>query len=187
MRANAATRLLLALALVSLCVVAPRRSVARIQEQPPSSAKQSSPPGPAEDLAKETREAAGEEEENATLKHSSMVLKLARAAGISPHTAHMAAFAFNFALIIFLIYWLGRKSIPQMFRDRTASIQKALQEARSASQDANRRLADIESRLQKLDGEISQMQGVAEKEAAEEERRIQKASEEESEKIISTA
>ena len=187
MRAKVAVRVVVVLAFLSLAV-SPRWIPARAQEQSSESQAQPSHPGPAAELAKETREAAGEEEEeNGNLKHSSMVLKLARATGISPHTAHMAAFAFNFALIIFLVYWVSRKSVPQMLRNRTASIQKALEEARAASQDANRRLADIESRLKKLDGEISQMQATAEKEAAEEDLRIQKAAEEDSEKIVSAA
>jgi len=62
-----------------------------------------------------------------------------------------------------------------MFHNRTASIQQALQEARAASQDANRRLADIETRLRQLDVEIGRMQSTAESEAAGEEARIQKA------------
>jgi F-type H+-transporting ATPase subunit b len=186
MRAKAPVRVVVVLALLSLAV-SPRWIPARAQEQSSESQAQPSHPGPAAELAKGTREAAGEEEENGNLKHSSMVLKLARATGMSPHTAHMAAFAFNFALIIFLVYWVSRKSVPQMLRNRTASIQKALEEARAASQDANRRLADIESRLKKLDGEISQMQATAEKEASEEDLRIQKAAEEDSEKIVSAA
>jgi F-type H+-transporting ATPase subunit b len=186
MRAKWSVRVLVVLAILSF-VVSPRWTLALVQEQSSEGKAQPSHPGPAAELAKETREAAGEEEENATLKHSPMVAKLARATGMSLHAAHLAAFAFNFALIIFLIYWFSRKSVPQMLRNRTAAIQQALEEARAASQDANRRLTDIEARLQKLDGEISQMRGVAEKEAAEEELRIQKAAEEDAEKIILAA
>jgi len=174
------------LALLSVAV-SPQWIFAQEQQQSSESQAEPAHPGLGAALAKETREAAGEEEENSNLKHSSMVQRLGRIAGLSPHQAHMAAFAFNFALVIFLVYWFGRKSVPQMLRDRTASIQKALEEARAASQDANRRLAEIESRLQKLDGEISQMQATAEKEAAEEELRIQKAAEEDGEKIIAAA
>ena len=51
---------------------------------------------------------------------------------------------------------LGRKkNLPAVFRNRTASIQQAMAEARAASEDANRRLADIESRLSRLDSEIA--------------------------------
>ncbi len=47
-----------------------------------------------------------------------------------------------------------------------------------ASEEARRRLADIESRLMKLDGEIGMMRDAAEKEGAAEEARIQAAAEE---------
>ena len=63
-----------------------------------------------------------------------------------------------------------------MFRNRTASIQKAMQEARQASEEANRRLAEIEARLSRLD--VGNRQGCgerAEKEAAAEEARIKAA------------
>jgi F-type H+-transporting ATPase subunit b len=74
-----------------------------------------------------------------------------------------------------------------MFRNRTASIQQALQEARAASQDANRRLADIETRLRQLDVEIGRMQSTAESEAAGEEARIQKAAEDDVRKVVAAA
>jgi F-type H+-transporting ATPase subunit b len=74
-----------------------------------------------------------------------------------------------------------------MFRGRTASIQQALQEARAASQDANRRLGDIENRLRQLDVEIGRMQSAAEGEAAAEEARIQKAAEDDVRKVVQTA
>ncbi len=74
-----------------------------------------------------------------------------------------------------------------MFRNRSASIQQALEEARAASQDANRRLADIENRLRQLDVEIGQMQAAAEKEADAEEVRIQKAAEDDIRKWSSAA
>jgi F-type H+-transporting ATPase subunit b len=74
-----------------------------------------------------------------------------------------------------------------MFRDRTAGIQRALEEARSASQDANRRLSDIENRLRQLDVEIGRMQASSEKEAEAEEIRIQKAAEEDIRKVVLAA
>src|SRR6202790_2693789 len=77
--------------------------------------------------------------------------------------------------------------LPAMFRNRSQSIQRALEEARAASQDANRRLADIETRLRQLDVEIGQMQASAEKEADAEEIRIQKAAEEDIRKVVLAA
>ena len=62
-----------------------------------------------------------------------------------------------------------------------------MEEARAASQDANRRLADIENRLRQLDVEIGHMQATAEKEAEAEEVRIQKAAEEDIRKVVLAA
>jgi len=93
----------------------------------------------------------------------------------------------NFAIVAVIIIWAARKFLPGIFRSRTASIQQALEEARSASQDANRRLSDIENRLRQLDVEIGRMQVTAESEAAAEEVRIQKIAEEEIRKVALAA
>jgi F-type H+-transporting ATPase subunit b len=74
-----------------------------------------------------------------------------------------------------------------MFRGRTATIQKSLEEARAASADANRRLAEIESRLQHLGEEISQMNSTAESSAAAEDERIKAAAEEDARRIVESA
>ena len=138
-------------------------------------------------LAEETREAEGEEEENANLKHSSMVQKLANITGLNVHQAHLLALGLNFAIVAILIIWLVRKNVPGILRSRNESIQKALEEARAASQDAARRLGDIENRLRQMDVEIGRMQASAEKEAEGEEARIQKAAEEELRKVVQAA
>ncbi len=62
-----------------------------------------------------------------------------------------------------------------------------MEEARKASEDANRRLAEIEARLSRLDAEISGMRDAAEKEAAAEEARIKAAAEEDARKIVESA
>jgi F-type H+-transporting ATPase subunit b len=140
------------------------------------------------ELAKEEREATGEdEEENANLKHSSVVQKLGKLIGLNVHQAHLGAMILNFAIIVFVVVWFGRKALPPMFRSRNESIQRALDEARAASQDAHRRLAEIENRLRQLDVEIGQMQASAEKEAEAEEARIKKATEEDIRKVVASA
>ena len=140
------------------------------------------------ELAKETREAAGEDqEEHADLKHAAPVQWLARKIGWSVHGTHLLLSGLNFAIIVVIAFWAARKFLPAMFRSRSASIQQALEEARAASQDANRRLADIETRLRQLDVEIGQMQASAEKEGDAEEVRIQKAAEEDIRKVVLTA
>lgn len=187
---------LFALVLFGFISALPITASAQEQPAPPASQqttgstkedKQTAPghPGIGRELAKETREAAGEEqEENANLKYSAMVRWLAHKVGLSVRQEYLVAVSLNFAVIVVIAIWAGRKFLPPMFRNRSAFIQQALEEARTASQDANRRLADIETRLRQLDVEIGQMQAAAEKEADAEESRIQKAAEEDISKVV---
>ncbi len=181
-------RLTLLLACIALLPALPVKAFGSIQEHS-SEPAQASPEdnGPGAELAKETREAAGEVEENENLKHSSAIRYLAKKTGMTVHQAHLLTAGLNFLIVAFLIYWYGRKFVPSAMRNRTESIQRALEEARAASQDANRRLAEIEARLSKLDVEIGQMQASAEKEAEGEEARIKKAAEEDIRKIVQAA
>jgi len=142
---------------------------------------------PGSELASETREATGEEEENQNLKHSAAIRYLAKRTGMTVHQAHLVTVGLNFLIIAFLIYWYGRKFVPAALRSRTESIQRALEEARAASQDANRRLSEIEARLSKLDTEIASMQAQSEKEAEAEEVRIKQAAEEDIRKVVQAA
>src|SRR5579863_9529104 len=166
----------------------------RAQEQPPSPPKQQqsqdSPKerGIGQQLAHETREAAGEEkDETAEFKQSPSVRMIAKWTGMSLQHAYWLSVLLNFAVIAGIIFWAGRKYLPGMFSARTAAIQKAMQEAQKAGEEARRRLADIESRLMKLDGEIGMMRDAAEKDAAAEEARIQAAAQEDARKMVESA
>jgi F-type H+-transporting ATPase subunit b len=180
--------------LASLAVTAPT-AFAQTQDQssPAASSSQQKRAEPEHtslggELAKEEREATGaDEEENANLKHSAMVQRLAKLTGLNVHQAHLVAMFLNFAIIVFVVVWFGRKTLPGMLRQRNQSIQSALDEARAASQEANRRLAEIENRLRQLDVEIGQMQANAEKEAEAEEVRIKKAAAEDIRKVVEAA
>ena len=132
------------------------------------------------------REAAGEDE-NAQFKHSASVQRVARITGLSLQNAYWLCLLVNFAVVAGLIVWVSRKNLPGVFRNRTAQIQRAMEEARRASADANQRLADIGARLSKLDAEIAAMRAAAEKEAVAEEARIKAAAEEDARKIIQAA
>jgi F-type H+-transporting ATPase subunit b len=157
------------------------------QQQSDDSAKQRSLP---QRLAHETREAAGEEEEKddkAEFKQSPSVRFIARVTGLSTGNAYLLSVLLNFAVIAGLMIWVGRKYLPGAFSARTAAIQKAMQEAQKASDEARRRLAEIESRLMKLDVEIGMMRDAAEKEAGAEEARIQAAAQDDARKMVESA
>jgi len=137
-------------------------------------------------LAKESREAAGEDDQS-QFKHSPSVQLVAKLTGLDLEHAYWVCVLLNFVVIGAAIFWLMKKNLPGVFRDRTASIQKAMAEAQKASQDANRRLQEIEARLSRLDVEIGGMRAAAEKEVAAEEQRIKAAAEEDRRKIVESA
>jgi F-type H+-transporting ATPase subunit b len=144
--------------------------------------------GPGGQLAHESNEAAGEgQDEMAEFKESASVSWIAHKLHISLQNAYWLSIVLNFIVIGAAIFWASRKSLPGIFRDRSAAIQKAMQEAQKASEEAQRRLAEIESRLAKLDVEIGTMRDAAEKEGAAEAERIQLAAEEDARKIIAAA
>lgn len=128
-----------------------------------------------------------EEEGTAAFKHAGPVKFIAKTTGLSLENAYWLCVIFNFAIIAGVIFWACKKKLPGVFRSRTASIQQAMAEARAASEDANRRLTEIESRLSRLDSEISEMRGAAEKEGAAEEERIKTATAEEMQKVVTSA
>ncbi len=129
----------------------------------------------------------GEHDENAKFKYSSMVTKLGGLLGIGPHGMYWVSIFANFAFLAVFFWMLLRTKLPQMFRDRTGAIQKALAEARAASAEASRRLGDIEARLARLDVEVSEIKATAEREAATEEERIRNAAEEDKRKVVDAA
>jgi F-type H+-transporting ATPase subunit b len=112
--------------------------------------------------------------------------KFGNAVGIGPKTSYTISVAFNF-LILFGVFYLLMKKLPDVFRERTAAIQKGIKDAEAASADASRRLSDIEARLSKLDVEVEQIRTLAEREAAAEEARIRQSAEEDKQKVVQAA
>src|SRR5205814_2022453 len=123
-------------------------------------------------------------DEMAEFKQSASVQMISRLTGLNLQQSYWLSVVLNFVVIAAAILWAARKYLPGMFRDRSAAIQKAMQEAQKASEEARRRLSEIESRLMKLDGEIGMMRDAAEKEGVAEEARIRAAAEEDARKII---
>ncbi len=178
---------LLVLSCVSMVWASAHRSPVPDQNQSASVAEQQSP-GPGRQLAHESREAAGEEkDEMDEFKHSSSVALISRITGLNLQQSYWLSVILNFAVIAGVIIWAGRKYLPGLLRDRTAAIQKAMQEAQKASAEARHKLAEIEARLQKLDVEIGAMRNAAEKEGVAEEARIHAAAQEDARKIVVSA
>ncbi len=149
-------------------------------------------------LASESAEAAGRhvagaKEENAQekmveeLKLSPSVRWMAEHLHISAAQGYWVGILLDFAILALLLIIALKKNLPAMFRTRTASIQRGIEEARKASAEAQQRLAGIEARLVKLDQEVAGMRAAAEQEAVAEEQRILSAAEEEKRRIVQAA
>jgi F-type H+-transporting ATPase subunit b len=187
LRSNVTVNYYLAvLALVSVLAIAPGSLSAWVWQgagQEPAS--QSTP---SRELTTQSKDTADEEKgENEEFKKSPSVQFLARLTGMSLEHAYWLAVLLNFAVIAGVVVWISRSKLPGVFRNRTQSIQKAIEDARRTSEDANRRLSEIEARLARLDSEIGSMRATAEQDAAAEEARIRASAEEEARKVVESA
>jgi len=134
----------------------------------------------------EKKEAA-EDDGTAQFKQSPSVQWLGKHLGLSGGAMYWLAVVVNFAIIALGIVYFSRLHLPTMFRNRTESIRKAMDEAKAASDDAKSRLAAIESRLSRLDSDIAAMRSKAEQDGAAEEARIRAAADEDKQKIVEAA
>jgi F-type H+-transporting ATPase subunit b len=130
---------------------------------------------------------AAEDDGTAQFKQSPSVRWLGKHLGLSGGAMYWLAVVINFAIIALGVVYFSRLHLPSMFRNRTESIRKAMDEAKAASDDAKTRLAAIESRLSRLDSDIAAMRSKAEQEGAAEEARIRAAAEDDKQKIVEAA
>ena len=127
------------------------------------------------------------EDEEAAFKYSPAVRGIAKITGLSLVSAYWLCVVINFAIVAALIFAAMKSSLPAMLRGRTQEIQKGIEQAKRTSEEAGKRLHDIEERLSRLNVEIGEFQKRAEQEARAEEERIRTSIEEEKHKIIEAA
>jgi ATP synthase F0 subunit b len=77
--------------------------------------------------------------------------------------------------------------IGQVFDNRAASIVQELEDARRDKQEAQKKLAEVEARLGRLDQEVAEIRAQAERESQAEAERISKTAQADAEKIRQTA
>jgi len=127
------------------------------------------------------------QDEEAAFKYSAAVRAIARVTGLSLTTAYWVCVVINFAIIAAFVIFIMKSNVPTMLRNRTQEIQKGMEEARRASEDAGRRLRDVEARLARLSSDIEDMQKHAASEARAEEDRIRASIDAEKHKILQAA
>ena len=143
---------------------------------------------------------AEEPSEDAVFRNSPAVKFIARLIGPDPDKEHdpkkreaeldkafWICMVLNFIVIFALLWFLLRKAVPALFRNRNEAIQRRLEEARKTSEEARKRLAEVESRLSRLDTEIEKMRHEAESGASVEEKRMLEAAEQERRRIVESA
>ncbi|QMV17990.1 ATPase [Granulicella sp. 5B5] len=128
-----------------------------------------------------------EKDDNDEYRMSPTVTKLGSLLGMKSEAASTAFTITNLVILLAGLGYLIMKNLPKSFKSRSATIQKQIVEARTATQDAKSRLSSVEARLAKLDGEIAAMRTQAEADGAREEQRLKSAIEDEKQRILAAA
>lgn len=90
-------------------------------------------------------------------------------------------------LAILIYIFRNKLRIGQVFDNRASSIVKELEQARQEKEQAQRQLAEIEARLNRLDQEVEDIRREAASEAEREQERIRQAADADAEKIRQAA
>lgn len=124
---------------------------------------------------------------NDAFRHSAAVRWMARTLHMDIETTAKLFEDINSGVLIAAIVVFLVRTIPKAYRGRRKTIQAALTDARSATEQANQRLLVVEERLSRLDSEIEAIRQQAERDGVEDEARIRRSIEEESRRIVDSA
>ncbi len=91
---------------------------------------------------------------------------------------------FNLLLVMGVLILVARKPLANFFSGRSQAIRDQLAEAQKAREEAEARLAEIGSRMSRLDDELKEIAAASEKEAQEEYKRLLAAAEMDANKIV---
>lgn len=136
----------------------------------------------------ERREAAQEQQnETAAYRHSAAVQFVGRKLGLQPEGAARLFEFFNFSILAIAILWFLVRALPRLIRARSERIAAQLVEARTLTEDANKRLSGVEQRLARIDQDIASIRAQSEAEVRRDEVRLKEELEAEKKKIIAAA
>lgn len=88
----------------------------------------------------------------------------AHAAGIPTHTVFWQCF--NLFFVVLILYFIGRKSLPEIFRQRQAGYVASAKKADEAKLEAEKQFLDIQHKLEHLTGTYEESMSRAQAEAA---------------------
>lgn len=120
------------------------------------------------------------------MRHSPAVQNLARRFGMSTENMARLLEDLNSAILIIAILWFVFRFVPKIYRNRSGKLQKDLFDARSATTEANERLAVVEERLSKLGIEIDAIRRQTEQDSVNDEKRIHESLEAEKQRLLAS-
>jgi F-type H+-transporting ATPase subunit b len=138
---------------------------------------------PAAKTTQATADATEQETGEDVYRHSASVKLLGRWLHLDKEAAARLFEYLNFAILAGAVLFALLKYLPKTFRAQRDDIQHRLVEARTATEQANQRLAAIEQRLSRLDEEIAAISTQAEKDSVEDEARMKASIEAERQRI----
>ena len=89
----------------------------------------------------------------------------------------------NFGVVAFVVLWIFWKVLPPKFRANAETISSAITKAAAIKAEADKQLAEAETRLANLEKEVAELRVVAQKEAAADAERIRDMARSDAEKI----
>lgn len=119
-------------------------------------------------------------------RHSPAVQSLAEHFHVSVEFMAKLLEDLNSAIMIGAILWFVFRFVPKAYRKRAETLQKQLFDARSATAEANQRLAVVEERLSKLGIEIDAIREQTERDIKDDEQRIHESLEAEKQRIMAS-
>jgi F-type H+-transporting ATPase subunit b len=128
-----------------------------------------------------------EEDQEKALLHSPMVQGIARILHLDVDTATYIFLAINFTVIFFAIVIPLVRMMPKILRKRRETLSQNLNDARTATADANARLSAVEAKLSGLDEEMKKFRAQIEQESLEDEKQIKASIGEETARIVQSA
>lgn len=110
-------------------------------------------------------------------------LPLLAGGGVNPAVAKLV----NLIIFLGLLFYLLRKPAKEFFATRLAQVRATLQQAAKEKEAASAKMAELDSRLSRLDSELAEIKSQAQREAAAERERLQAEATRDAEKIRATA
>ena len=94
---------------------------------------------------------------------------------------------FNLAVVVAILVWVARRPLANFYFSRSESIKEQLAEALKAREEAERKLAEMESRMSRMDEELGVLRTEAEKTAHTEYERLVAAADRDASKLVDRA